>query len=114
MTKLERLVTIVVGSFLIWMGMHCIGEGCAWHGVPMPGISGYLMSAIGAGVIVCGVVIKSVVKRPDGYLICSECRSVFPVGDLSGTTCPKCAGHLEDLKGFYKRHPELRDDDRGK
>jgi len=114
MTKLERLVTILTGSFLVWIGITCIGKGRAYRGVPLPGITGYLLSAGGMGVIVCGLVTKSIAKRADGYLICSECRSVFPAGNVRDAACPKCSGRMEDLKGFYERHPELKDNNHGK
>ncbi len=38
--------------------------------------------------------------------ICYNCGSVFNVSQITSMVCPKCGGKLEDLKGFYYRHPE--------
>jgi len=38
--------------------------------------------------------------------ICYNCQSVFNVSEITSMVCTKCGGKLEDLKGFYNRHPE--------
>jgi hypothetical protein len=38
--------------------------------------------------------------------ICYNCQSVFNVSEITSMVCAKCGGKLEDLKGFYDRHPE--------
>jgi hypothetical protein len=39
-------------------------------------------------------------------VICISCREAFPGTDIKASKCPKCGGRLEDLKGFFERHPE--------
>ncbi len=43
--------------------------------------------------------------------ICLNCKEPFAGKKLSSMKCPKCGGRLEDLIGFYERHPELKDND---
>lgn len=46
------------------------------------------------------------------YAICPNCESSFRECDIKNNTCPKCDIDLEPLSGFYKRHPELKNDKR--
>jgi hypothetical protein len=46
--------------------------------------------------------------RPD-VLICSKCQTVISANETFSFVCPKCGGSLEDAKGFYERHPELKE-----
>ena len=41
-------------------------------------------------------------------VICLNCQSVFVYDAIKSLKCPTCSGTLEDLKGFYDRHPEYR------
>jgi hypothetical protein len=41
-------------------------------------------------------------------VICLSCQSPFNGRELSALICSKCGGTLENLIGFYDRHPELR------
>ncbi|OPY67785.1 MAG: hypothetical protein A4E57_02104 [Syntrophorhabdaceae bacterium PtaU1.Bin034] len=47
-------------------------------------------------------------KDPPAVVICEKCRNVFPGKETNGEMCPTCGGALEDVKGFYERHPELK------
>ncbi len=52
---------------------------------------------------------------PDGIeipqtAICLNCREPFAGNKLTSLVCPNCGGTLENVFGFYDRHPELRDD----
>ncbi len=40
--------------------------------------------------------------------ICSECESTFERATVGLAICKKCGGPLEDLDGFYIRHPEKK------
>jgi Zn finger protein HypA/HybF involved in hydrogenase expression len=43
------------------------------------------------------------------YVICLQCRQPFSNHEIKNSVCPKCGGTLENLTGFYDRHPELKD-----
>lgn len=41
-------------------------------------------------------------------LICPKCKTSFNQKDITDGQCPRCEVQLEDLKGFYERHPEFK------
>jgi hypothetical protein len=41
-------------------------------------------------------------------VICCKCLNPFSGDIYKESICPKCGGILENLEGFYKRHPELK------
>ena len=43
-------------------------------------------------------------------LMCPRCIKPFYKKDCQDLICPECQGLLEDLSGFYERHPELKND----
>jgi len=45
--------------------------------------------------------------RPE-VLICGKCQSPVSAEEVMGTRCPKYGTELEDVKGFYRRHPDLK------
>ena len=42
-------------------------------------------------------------------LMCPKCVKPFYKKDCQDLICPECQGPLEELSGFYERHPELKD-----
>lgn len=42
-------------------------------------------------------------------LMCPKCVKPFYKKDAPASRCPDCQNLLEDLSGFYERHPELKD-----
>jgi len=46
-------------------------------------------------------------KEDKRVLICHKCERSFYRKDLSDLRCPVCDEPLEELRGFYKRHPDL-------
>ena len=53
---------------------------------------------------------KSSFKTKERLLICPTCQQLCPAKDAASDSCPQCSVPLEPLEGFYKRHPELKDD----
>jgi len=51
-------------------------------------------------------------KLPDipETVTCLNCREPFLGSKVKELKCPKCGGILENLAGFYERHPELKED----
>lgn len=41
-------------------------------------------------------------------VICLKCMDPAILDVTNGMTCKKCGGELEELRGFYDRHPELK------
>jgi hypothetical protein len=48
-------------------------------------------------------------KEPVKYYKCTGCGHISSPIEAPGQKCPKCSGVLENLEGFYDRHPELRE-----
>ncbi len=44
----------------------------------------------------------------DKILMCKECLQPFYRKNTVDELCPKCGISLEELEGFYERHPELK------
>lgn len=42
------------------------------------------------------------------FLICPKCKAPFNQKEVPDGRCPECEVKLEDLDGFYERHPELK------
>ena len=55
---------------------------------------------------------KKKVKEDKLIVTCPECRESGFAGDMHGSMCPKCGTEVEELEGFYDRHPELREPDK--
>ena len=47
-------------------------------------------------------------KDEKNVLMCSMCIKPYHKKDCQDLKCPVCQALLEDLSGFYERHPELR------
>ena len=67
----------------------------------------------GIFVIVIGIIFIYISLRKksedfeDKFLICPKCERVFNIMDFADHHCPNCQVKLEDLEGFYERHPEF-------
>ena len=48
-------------------------------------------------------------KDDKKLLMCPKCIKPFYKKDCQDLTCPECQTPLEELSGFYERHPELKD-----
>ena len=88
-----------------------------------PTLYGFQVSKVfGVVIILLGVfyaairtsIFKDKVKKSESnieyakYLICIECNTPFAQNKITEGKCPQCGGELENLEGFYDRHPELK------
>ena len=51
---------------------------------------------------------RAKLKSNDKYVICKICHKAFSIENVPDNKCPKCNIELEELNGFYDRHPELK------
>jgi len=75
----------------------------------------------GGGLIVLGIffiwssfrkkAIEAEKKAKDDkkVLMCPKCVRPYHKKDCPSSKCPECQTDLEELSGFYERHPELKD-----
>ena len=111
---LKRLSFIVLGILSILAGIIFAREGwSSLYRLPVPRFSGYLWIAFGVALLLYGIFTKKIPKAPhEEYVICLDCRNSFYAKDVHLNRCPKCEGTVEDLDGFYDRHPELKEEER--
>ncbi len=76
---------------------------------------------LGGGVIIFGILlIWSTFRKKNiefekkaidekSVLMCPKCVKPFYKKDAPALKCPDCQNPLENLSGFYERHPELKD-----
>ena len=55
------------------------------------------------------VEVENKYKERERVLMCPACVKPIQKNDVPKLKCPECNGNLEDLIGFYERHPELRE-----
>ena len=51
---------------------------------------------------------KSARRFEGDFSICPRCSKPFHQKDVPGKKCPDCDVDLENLEGFYDRHPEAK------
>ena len=101
--------TFILGSFFSILGLLAILDHgkMPWHGVYIQDWVKYAQG--GVGLILVFFSFKS--KEREMILqICPTCQQTCPTKDAVSGKCPQCSVPLEPLEGFYKRHPELKDD----
>ncbi len=54
-------------------------------------------------------IIRNDYSNESETVICLNCHELFSIYKVSKMICPKCTGVLENLNGFYDRHPDLKD-----
>jgi hypothetical protein len=59
-----------------------------------------------AGLVIAWIAIRGS-RRQTSHLICPMCETVYRITETDDSQCTKCKVPLEDLEGFYDRHPEL-------
>ena len=98
---------ILGGLLIIGGGISVIITGDVWSAPAQPETGGLIILF---GIIyTCVQIIKRNKKNEEGYLKCLKCGDVVNKTTAKSITCQKCAGVLEDLDGFFERHPELKD-----
>jgi hypothetical protein len=63
------------------------------------------MIPMGIMVLAFGLYLK---RGSPGTFICTSCLKVSYQNRLKENKCPFCNGDIELLKGFYDRHPDLK------
>ncbi len=64
-------------------------------------------SLIIIGILLIWSALNKKAKSFEGeFLICPKCETTFNRREIIDQNCPQCNVKLEDLEGFYDRHPE--------
>jgi len=106
-----KIITIIIGIGCLWYGFSILKEGWSHlYGYPISHGTGVIVLIFGIFLILFGTFRKTR-NKIDGekFLICSDCRKTFYKKDVPNQQCLNCDTDLEDLNGFYDRHPEFKE-----
>lgn len=70
---------------------------------------GGFLVVIGSLFLILALKKKSKELGPE-FLICAKCLKPLYKQTVIDNKCPECEGELENLEGFYDRHPELKEE----
>lgn len=118
LSSLYLWVTIPVAS--VFLGIYAISRASRAYPLTNEVITrGYYVAFIQAAVIgtyACYKIIQALksIYRDDfnnlpetSTMICVKCMEPAILDEATGMICKKCGGTLEEVRGFYDRHPEL-------
>jgi len=110
----NKIAFLIFGVFLTWLGFEVIRKGgfvIYGHYVSFADyrvISGSVVIAFGI-LFIWFALTRKAQDFKGKFLVCPKCKDSFKQKDVSDSRCPDCAVELEDLEGFYDRHPEMRE-----
>ena len=118
---LLNIQTIIVSIGLIMWGIDAIHKKHIIMNLEhFMGADAELIGKISIGVGVLGIIWSLFAKAPaksqtsySAFMICANCLEPYSKQSLEISSCPKCGGMLEALKGFYERHPDKQDTNLG-
>lgn len=100
--KSQIIIEILGGALFIVCGIKITVSGTFW-GIPNTRIPGVLFIPVGLYFIYAAIKKKSSLFPQ--YLKCTSCGQVqTKIGSIN--KCIKCGNEMENLVGFYDRHPE--------
>ena len=107
----SRLIGIFLSLLLLSMAFASFANK-GWkivRGAPQLHTIGYVFLVGGLGLLVFSILSKEFPdkNRPE-FVICPSCLSPYRIHEIENEKCPKCGTKVEDIKGFYDRHPELK------
>ncbi len=100
----------VIGAIIV-IASGYIGytsEDSYLHGIRVSPFADLLLIVIGL-VYLINTLIKWKQKESDDYFICVNCKEPILRTLSKNNICQTCGKKLEELKGFYERHKELKE-----
>lgn len=113
-----KFLSITISIYAILGGIEAIHKKIvlAHYLVYYSGTEAEYVGYFGIGAGLLFAVWSLFMKLPDkshspqsAFMICVTCQEPYSKQSLKISSCPKCGGMLEDLSGFYDRHPDLED-----
>ena len=108
-----RILYIIAGLLILYVGIDVMRkEDLFYYGyhvhlgkAALPVAIAIIIFGLGILFIAIG---KSFSYNGEKYLVCPKCHQEYGTKDVVNSNCPECKCELEDLDGFYDRHPELK------
>ena len=69
---------------------------------------GIVFILVGAVFIVLSITKIDLLYKDITVLKCPKCLKIYNKQELKSEKCPHCGADLEQLKGFFERHPDLK------
>lgn len=109
MFKIFGIAAGLAGVSILFLG-KLIGRGPVTY---FDGIERYafgiLFLVIGIALFAYGTLKKErLVSDGEKIVACPRCGQAYREQDVIDGKCPSCNVRLEDIRGFYERHPELK------
>ena len=98
---------IAVFGFLLVFGREFSFRGTIINFGNANILVGWVFIIFGFVILVIGLRTKAK-DFEENFMICPKCREPFNKENIPQQRCPNCKVELEDLEGFYERHPELK------
>lgn len=115
-----RILFLIAGILTIISGIDVI-RNKAFHyfgyGIDLSSSSlsiGILIACFGAALIYMASRKNFLFVKKEKYLKCTQCGKVYNVDSKLSKSCRDCNGELDDLEGFFTRHPEFQEQKRNK
>jgi hypothetical protein len=109
---MTKLLNVILGLSLIIFGIGILISPVAYHPVYRVNLDltnirwPFGLILIGSG-IACLFLVFSKRARTNNFMICPDCGEVFNAKSKEEcNSCEGCGCQLEELDGFYDRHPE--------
>jgi ABC-type uncharacterized transport system permease subunit len=107
---ISGVLSVYVG-IVVWRHQELFYYGAYIHLGETSILVGIAIIAFGLGLLYVASR-KSFTYNGEKYIVCPKCNESFSQRDVPNSLCPQCDVELEDLDGFYDRHPELREEAR--
>ena len=99
---------IIGGCITIFFGL-LIGyfeDGTFYsRGYPVPRAVWILIVILGVSILIHGFKHRKIPKYDYGFVKCANCKNSFYRDQAKDYICPKCGSIVEDLEGYFDRHP---------
>jgi hypothetical protein len=108
-----RIIFIVIGILVVFSGVDIFFRQAFYYfGVDVKlensRYVAVLVIIFGVFFIVTGLKKQFSLVREEKYYKCVKCGLVVGEYIEEDCTCPKCGAGLEDLNGFFNRHPDQK------
>jgi hypothetical protein len=107
--KKSRKEGVWIGLLIILLGALGLSDGYIREAIVTRSAC-HLLIFIGIFLLIFSLIRKinpKYYQKKYSQKICSNCSHVNLIKNLSESKCVKCNGELEEIEGFFDRHPEF-------
>lgn len=105
---LGGILTILLGLDFFYSGAFCYYFDTYCTEMKFNRLAGVITACIGLFMI--AIAFRKGQRDYKETFICPQCETAHPFAEVQDEMCPQCKTKMEPLKGFYERHPDLKDD----